>query len=94
MPRRDWWSIRDMWVHRGAREQGCKGAYEAAFVSKLNDSEAEAAETQTRLAFAADCGYLSTDTASELRHAYDQIIGKLVNMISHPDPWILKRGIG
>jgi four helix bundle protein len=90
-----------MWVCRGAREQGCKRAverievsYEAAFVSKLNDSEAEAAESQTWLAFAADRGYLSTETASELHHAYDQIIGKLVNMISHPDSWILKREIG
>jgi hypothetical protein len=35
---------------------------------------------------------LSADTASELRHDYDQVIGKLVNMISHPGPWILKRG--
>ena len=55
-------------------------------------SEAEAAETRTWLVFATDCGYLSADTASELRHNYDQVIGKLVNMISHPGPWILKRG--
>ena len=42
----------------------------------------------------AECGYLSTDAAAELRHVYDQVIGKLVNMITNPNPWILKRGTG
>ena len=99
-PREEVYSLTDQ-VRRSSRsvcsniaEAWRKRRYEAAFVSKLNDSEAEAAETQTWLAFAADCGYLSTDTASELRHTYDQIIGKLVNTISHPDPWILRRGTG
>lgn len=61
-------------------------------MNKLNDAEAEAAETQTWLAFALECGYLPAPTALELRHTYDQIPGKLVNMISHPEPWLLKRG--
>ena len=99
-PRDEVYSLTDQ-VRRSSRsvcaniaEAWRKRRYEAAFVSKLNDSEAEAAETQTWLAFAAECGYLSTDAAAELRHVYDQVIGKLVNMITNPNPWILKRGTG
>ncbi len=70
-----------------------KRRYEAAFVSKLNDAEAEAAETQTWLHFAIECGYLPKDRGEELNRAYDQIIGKLVNMIINTRPWLMvKRG--
>jgi four helix bundle protein len=69
-----------------------KRRYEAAFVSKLNDTEAEAAETQTWLHFAVECGYLTPELGVELHQTYNYIIGKLVNMITNPDPWILKRG--
>ncbi len=63
--------------------------YEKAFVSKLNDAEAEAAETQTWLEFAVKCGYLEADAARELFTTYDHILGKLVNMIRHSEQWIL-----
>ncbi|MBC8507410.1 MAG: four helix bundle protein [Anaerolineales bacterium] len=68
-----------------------KRRYEAAFVHKLNDSEAEAAETQTWLDFSVKCGYILLEDGNELRQVYDHIIGKLVNMIHRPAPWILKR---
>lgn len=68
-----------------------KRRYEAAFVSKLNDAESEAAETQTWLRFAVECGYLSEEATQELHQTYDYIIGKLVNMIIDPAPWILKK---
>ncbi len=42
-----------------------KRRYEAAFISKLNDAEAEAAETQTWLHFAIECGYLPKDRGEE-----------------------------
>ena len=35
-----------------------KRRYEGAWISKLGDSEAEAAETQTWLQFSVECGYL------------------------------------
>lgn len=35
--------------------------YQAAFVAKLNDCEAEAAETQTWLKFAVKCNYLDVE---------------------------------
>lgn len=37
------------------------------------------------------CGYLPSETGAELRQTYDYIIGKLVNMIINPSPWILQR---
>jgi len=68
-----------------------KRRYEAAFVSKLNDAEAEAAETQTWTSFAVECGYWPEEVGAELRQTYDYVIGKLVNMIINPAPWILRR---
>ncbi|WP_139295237.1 four helix bundle protein, partial [Planktothrix tepida] len=42
-----------------------KRRYEAAFIAKLNDSEAEASETQVWIKFAVQCGYLNTQTGQE-----------------------------
>lgn len=64
--------------------------YRAAFQSSLNIAEAEAAETQTWIHFAAECGYLQQEPARRLWNAYETVIGKLVVMICNPDPWILK----
>ena len=63
--------------------------YRAAFVSKLNDAEAEAAETQVWLEFAIKCGYLEAQVGRELYTTYDRILGKLVNMILHPEHWVI-----
>lgn len=63
--------------------------YIAAFVSKLNEVEAEASETQTWLEFAVKCEYLKTETGRELYKTYDVVVGKLVFMINNPHPWIL-----
>ncbi len=60
-------------------------------MSKLNDAEAEAAEAQTWIQFAVDCGYLAEKIGEELRAQYDYIIGKLVRMIVRPDPWLMRR---
>jgi len=68
-----------------------KRRYEAAFISKLKDAEAEAAETQTWISFAIKCGYVSEEKGCELRQIYDLIIGKLVAMISNPRPWLIPR---
>ena len=67
-----------------------KRRYQAAFISKLNDAEAEAAETQTWIQFAVKCDYIPSETGRDLHKTYDHIIGKIVNMISKPDPWILR----
>jgi len=64
--------------------------YERAFVNKLNESEAEAAETQVWLEYAVKCKYLDKEIGKELHQVYDKIIGKLVSMGNNPRPWLLK----
>jgi four helix bundle protein len=66
-----------------------KRRYEAAFVSKLCDCEGEAAEVQTWLEFSVKCQYLERSEAKALYATYDQILGKLVTMINHPQAWLL-----
>jgi four helix bundle protein len=59
--------------------------------SSLNDSEAEAAETQTWLKFAVKCSYLDVDTGRELYGVYNRVLGILVTIINNPSPWLIKR---
>ncbi len=68
-----------------------KRRYEAAFLSKLNDAEAEAAETQVWLDFSVECKYLDATIGRSLHTTYNKILGKLVNMTLHPEQWIIKR---
>jgi four helix bundle protein len=63
--------------------------YEGFFIYRLNDAEAEAAETQTWIEFAVKCGYLETTVARSLYRLYDRILGKLVVMIRHPEKWVI-----
>jgi four helix bundle protein len=67
-----------------------KRRYPNAFVSKLSDAEAEAAETEVWLELAVRCGYLDKAKSSELEQEYEHILGKLVTMLSHPDQWTIR----
>jgi four helix bundle protein len=96
-PREETYSLTDQ-IRRSSRsvcgnlaEAWRRRRYAAAFVSRLNDCEAEAAETQTWLHFAKECGYLDAKTASDLHQTYDNILRKLVRMIANPDPWLLRK---
>ena len=64
-----------------------KRKYPKAFISKLSDSESEAAETQNWLDFSFKCRYISVEEYKNLNEEYDHIIGKLVNMSLHPEKW-------
>ena len=66
-----------------------KRKYPKAFVAKLSDSEAEAAETQVWLEFSFECNYIEKKDFKELYQNYDYIIGKLVNMEKEPEKWSL-----
>ncbi len=66
-----------------------KRHYEASFLSKLSDAEAEAAVTQVWLELSVQCGYLSSERGQELLTSYDNILGKIVTMIKIPQPWLL-----
>lgn len=96
-PKEETYSLTDQ-IRRSSRsvsaniaEAWRKRRYEAAFVSKLSDAEAEAAETQVWLEFAVQCGYLERKIARELYLVYENILGKLVTMIWHPEQWTIKR---
>ena len=78
-PREETYALTDQ-IRRSSRsvcgniaEAWRKRRYEAAFVSKLNDAESEAAETQTWIQFAVECGYWTAEMGQELRQTYDYI---------------------
>lgn len=66
-----------------------KRRYEAAFISKLSDSEAEAAESQVWLQFAVECEYADRDRVRQLYSRYDEVVAMIVHMIHHSEKWTL-----
>jgi four helix bundle protein len=61
-----------------------KRQYPNVFVSKLADSDAEAAETQVWLDFARGCGYLAAEDQQRLVAGYEEL-GKMIGrMIENP----------
>lgn len=66
-----------------------KRRYEAAFISKINDCEAESAETQTWVEFAVKCGYIEPEKGRVLYQKYESILITLVGMINHSESWVL-----
>lgn len=68
-----------------------KRRYEAAFVSKLNDCEGEAAETQVWIQYAVECQYLNREAAVVFYTEYDAILGMLVNMVSRSSDWTIPK---
>lgn len=96
-PREEQYSLTDQ-MRRSSRsvcsnlaEAWRKRRYEAHFISKLSDAEAEAAETQVWIEFAVKAGYLSRENATDLYKTYDRILGTFVGMINHPETWVLKK---
>jgi four helix bundle protein len=68
-----------------------KRRYPNAFVSKLSDADAEAAETQVWIEFSVKSGYLSPEQAIDLDKQYENIQGKIVIMLIHPEKWSITR---
>lgn len=96
-PREEMYSLTDQ-IRRSSRavsaiiaEGWRRRKYEAAFIDKLNQAEAEAAETQTWLEHAVQCGYVTVETARELHKTCNNIIGKLVVMGNEPEKWTLQK---
>lgn len=67
-----------------------KRRYKAAFIAKLNDSEAEACETQVHIEFSLRCNYIDKKTATKLDDTYEHIISQIVRMIDTADKWLIK----
>jgi four helix bundle protein len=94
-PKEETYSLTDQ-VRRSSRsvctnlaEAWRKRRYEGACISKLSDSEVEAAETQAWIEFAVKCSYLKRDRDETLYRAYDEILRTLVGMITHPETWVI-----
>jgi four helix bundle protein len=92
-PKEETYSLTDQ-IRRSSRsvsgnlaEAFRKRRYPKAFVSKLSDSEGEAAETQVWLDYALSCKYINQETHSKLTDKYDHIISMIVIMISKPENW-------
>lgn len=66
-----------------------KRRYKASFIAKLNECEAEAAETQVWLKFAVRYQYLSTEEEEKLSGTYNQVLSGLVKMINQPEDWLI-----
>jgi four helix bundle protein len=99
-PREEAYSLTDQ-IRRASRsvcaniaEAWRKRRYPAAFVSKLNDAETEAGETQVWLEFAVRCGYLTVEDGRELYEIYAGIIGTLIGITNHSDEWTLSSNQG
>jgi four helix bundle protein len=67
-----------------------KRRYPAMWVSKLSDSEGEAAETQTHLEIAKRCKYLTEEDRLRIDALYEEILAMLVAMIDQPEKWSIR----
>jgi four helix bundle protein len=92
-PKEETYSLTDQ-IRRSSRsvsgnlaEAFRKRRYPKSFVSKLSDSEGEAAETQVWLAYALACEYIDQQTHNALDDQYDHIIAMIINMSSKPGNW-------
>lgn len=90
-PKEEKYSLTDQ-IRRSSRsvtaniaEAWRKRRYPGSFVSKLNDSEGEAAETQCWLQYSVECKYLDAEAARKLYTEYDEIIAMLISMQNNPE---------
>lgn len=99
-PREEMYSLTDQ-VRRSSRsvsaniaEAWRKRRYEKHFCSTLTIAEAEAAETQVWLEYAAAHGYLDQETAKQANEFYDEILRMIVSMIASPEKWCVGKRAG
>ena len=86
-PKEETYSLIDQ-VRRSSRsvcanlkEAWAKRRYEAHFISKLTDADAENGETETWLDFALDCKYLSKQDHADLSQRCSEIGGMIGSML-------------
>lgn len=92
-PKEEMYSLTDQ-IRRSSRSIGAniseawhKRRYEAHFVSKLTDSDAEQAETQHWLETAYACGYVTSEKHQQLLQKCMEIGRMLGSMITNPSPF-------
>lgn len=64
--------------------------YEKAWISKLNESEGEAAETQHWLSLAKRRGYITSEEFEALDEEYEHIQQRIVLMIHNSADWVIR----
>ena len=64
-----------------------KKRYPKSFISKLSDSEGEAAETQVWLDLGLEFEYIDKESYASIYDKYDHILSQLVIMINSPEKW-------
>ena len=74
-------------VNSNITEAWRKRRYEKSFISKLNDADGEAAETQNWLDFAFACEYIDEKIYLDLYKKYDEILGMIVSMTVNYKKW-------
>ena len=96
-PRDERYALTDQ-VRRSSRSVGGniaeawgKRRYEASFVAKLVDADAEAHETEHWLINAEAHGYISSEQLSGLRSRLSEVGRMLGSMINKPAPFVAKR---
>lgn len=94
-PKEEIYSLTDQ-IRRSSRsvcanlaEAWRKRRYIAAFISKLNDAEGEAAETQTWIEVCVRCNYMDATIGRGLFKEYEEIISMIVSMQIKADSWVL-----
>ena len=70
-------------------EAWAKRRYRKAFVAKLNEVEAEAAETYTWIEIAVRCEYVMPAEAAKLLTHYNSILGTVACFIQNADAWVI-----
>lgn len=96
LPREEVYSLTDQ-VRRSSRsvcaniaEAFHKRSFPKSFVSTLNISEAEAAETKNWIEFLHACNYIEGETRNQLNHQMDEVIKMLITMQKSPEKWSIK----
>jgi four helix bundle protein len=96
-PKEERYSLTDQ-VRRSSRsvganiaEVGGKRRYEAHFVSKLTDADAELHETEHWLRYASAHGYLTETGLGDMKGGLDEVGRMLGSMMAKPSPFLLSR---
>ena len=74
-------------VHANIAEAWRKRRYPASFVSKLSDSDTEAAEVQSWLDSAMDSGYINEEQYLRFDDRYDHLSAQLYLMMQDANKW-------
>lgn len=97
-PREECYSLTDQ-IRRSSRAVGAliaegwgRRRYQAAFINKMSEAISEALETQAWLDHAVDCGYLTSETHSELDQEWCHVGGMLQRMIDSADKFCNSAG--